>query len=42
MPIWIGAVLPMTPPVPNVNPMSLVGHVVYGGVLGLLYATFTE
>lgn len=41
MPIWVGAVLPMTPPVPNINPMSLVGHVVYGGLLGVLYAVFT-
>jgi hypothetical protein len=42
MPIWVGAVLPMTPPVPTINPMSFVGHIVYGGVLGLLYATVTE
>ena len=42
MPIWVGAVLPMTPPVPNINPMSLVGHVVYGGLLGLLYPVFTS
>jgi hypothetical protein len=41
MPAWVGAVLPMNPPVPNINPMSLVGHVVYGGVLGVLYAAFT-
>jgi hypothetical protein len=42
MPIWVGAVLPMNPPVPNINPMSLVGHVVYGGLLGLLYSVFTS
>ena len=42
MPIWVGAVLPMTPPVPTINPMSLVGHVVYGGLLGLLYPVFTS
>jgi len=41
MPAWVGAVLPANPPVPNINPMSLVGHVVYGGVLGVLYAAFT-
>ena len=40
MPAWVGAVLPMNPPVPDVNPMSLVGHVVYGGPLGVLYAAF--
>lgn len=42
MPLWVGAVLPATPPVPNVHPMSLVGHVVYGGLLGVLYAAFTD
>jgi len=42
MPIWVGAVLPMNPPVPNINPMSLVGHVVYGGLLGLMYSVFTS
>ena len=39
MPIWLDAVgFPMAPAVPNFNPMSLVGHVVYGGVLGATYA----
>jgi hypothetical protein len=42
MPLWVGAVLPMNPPVPTINPMSLVGHVVYGGLLGVLYAAFTS
>lgn len=38
MPIWLGAVgFPGTPPTPNFNPMSLVGHVVFGVVLGALY-----
>ncbi|MGM0590972.1 MAG: DUF6789 family protein [Halobacteriota archaeon] len=38
MPIWLGAVgFPGTPPLPNVNPMSLVGHIVYGVVLGVVY-----
>jgi hypothetical protein len=32
----------MNPPVPTINPMSLVGHVVYGGLLGVLYAAFTS
>ena len=39
MPIWLDAVgFPMAPAVPNFNPMSLVAHVVYGGVLGATYA----
>lgn len=39
MPIWLGAVgFPATPPLPNFNPMSLVGHLVYGLVLGVVYA----
>jgi uncharacterized membrane protein YagU involved in acid resistance len=39
MPIWLDAVgFPMAPAVPNFNPMSLAGHVVYGGVLGATYA----
>ncbi len=42
MPAWVGAMLPMNPPVPDVNPMSLVGHVVYGGLLGVLYTAFTD
>jgi hypothetical protein len=38
MPIWLDAVgFPMAPAVPNFNPMSLVGHVVYGAVLGAVY-----
>ncbi len=38
MPAWVGAMGPMSPPVPDVNPMSLVGHVVYGAVLGAVYS----
>lgn len=39
MPIWLGAVgFPGAPPLPNFNPMSLVGHAVYGLVLGGVYA----
>ncbi|MFC7224700.1 histidine kinase [Halalkalicoccus sp. GCM10025322] len=40
MPIWLGAVgFPATPPLPNVNAMSLVGHLAYGLVLGIVYAS---
>lgn len=38
MPIWLSAVgFPGAPPLPNFNPMSLVGHVVYGALLGVLF-----
>jgi uncharacterized membrane protein YagU involved in acid resistance len=38
MPIWLGAVgSPANPPFPNFNPQSLVGHVVYGLVLGVVF-----
>jgi uncharacterized membrane protein YagU involved in acid resistance len=39
MPAWIGAVTEMAPPVPDWNWLSLVGHVVYGVGLGVVYAT---
>lgn len=39
MPIWLSAVgSPASPPLPNVSATSLVGHVVYGAVLGVAYA----
>jgi len=37
MPAWVGAMLPLTPPVPDFNRESLAGHVVYGAILGALY-----
>ncbi len=38
MPIWLSAVgFPGAPPLPNFNPMSLLGHVVYGVILGALF-----
>ena len=43
MPVWLGAVgFPNTPPLPNFNPMSLVGHVVFGLILGVGYAYVVE
>ncbi|ELZ31567.1 hypothetical protein [Halorubrum distributum] len=43
MPIWLGAVgFPGAPPLPNVGVESLVGHVVYGAVLGGVYAATTD
>lgn len=38
MPIWLSTVgFPAAPPLPNLNPQTLPGHVVYGVVLGLAY-----
>ncbi|MFO7926296.1 MAG: histidine kinase [Halobacteriota archaeon] len=37
MPAWVGALGPMNPPVPDINPMSAVGHAVYGAILGGVY-----
>jgi uncharacterized membrane protein YagU involved in acid resistance len=38
MPIWLSAVgSPANPPLPNFNPQSLVGHVVYGLVAGIVF-----
>ncbi|MFW5917205.1 MAG: histidine kinase [Halorubrum sp.] len=39
MPIWLGAVgFPGAPPLPNIGVESLIGHVVYGVVLGGVYS----
>lgn len=39
MPIWLSTVgFPMAPPLPNVDVGSLLGHAVYGFVLGAGYA----
>jgi len=39
MPVWLGAVgSPASPPFPNFAPPSLLWHVVYGVVLGGVYA----
>lgn len=38
MPVWLSAVgFPGAPALPNISVMSLVGHVVYGAVLGAVY-----
>lgn len=43
MPIWLGAVgFPGTPPLPNFNPLSFVGHLVYGVVLGAAYPSLAD
>lgn len=38
MPLWMGALGMPAPGVPNLDPMSLVGHVVFGALLGGGYA----
>jgi hypothetical protein len=43
MPVWLSSVgFPGAPALPNFNPMSLVGHVVYGVVLGGVYTTLVR
>ena len=38
MPVWLSAVgSPASPPLPNFDPQSLVGHAAYGVVLGAVY-----
>jgi len=36
MPFWVGLVSPMAPPVPDPQPWSLLGHLLYGAYLGAL------
>lgn len=43
MPVWLGAVgSPASPPFPNFAPPSLLWHVVYGLVLGGVYAAIED
>lgn len=43
MPVWLSTVgSPASPPVPNFAPPSLLWHVVYGGVLGGIYAAVSD
>jgi uncharacterized membrane protein YagU involved in acid resistance len=37
MPLWLASIGMDAPTVPNVVPMSLLAHTVYGGVLGVVY-----
>ena len=37
MPAWLSVVTPASPAIPVINAQSLVGHVVYGVVLGTVY-----
>ncbi len=38
MPAWVGVMTEMAPPVPDWSGQSLMGHAVYGVILGLVYA----
>ena len=39
LPIWLSTVgFPQAPPLPNVGVSSLIGHLIYGGLLGGAYA----
>jgi len=38
MPAWLGAVGPASPPVPAINPISGLGHILYGAALGSVFA----
>lgn len=40
MPLWLSVVGLPSPGVPNINVQSLVGHLVYGVLLGALYPAF--
>ena len=42
MPAWVGAMTEMAPSVPDWNGQSLLGHALYGAVLGLLYALLAK
>lgn len=38
MPVWLSAVgFPKAPSAPNFSPMGLIGHLIYGAVLGASY-----
>ena len=42
MPLWMGAVQPVDPPVPDWNMMSFAGHIGFGVVLGVLYPVLLD
>ena len=37
MPLWLSSIGVQAPATPNIAPMSLLAHVAYGGVLGVVY-----
>lgn len=42
MPLWMQSIGLQGPGIPNINVQSLVGHVVFGGVLGAGYKVLLE
>ncbi len=43
MPVWLSSVgFQGAPPFPNFSPMGLVGHLIYGGVLGVSYPVIRD
>lgn len=42
MPAWMGGVTGMSPPVPDWNALSFIGHIVYGATLSGLYPLLTK
>lgn len=42
MPAWVGATLPMDPPVPDFNSASAMGHAVFGVLLGIVYGVLSK
>jgi len=42
MPVWLGAVGVEAPSPPNFDPMGLIGHLIYGAVLGAAYPAIKE
>ena len=42
MPAWVGTTTGMAPPVPEWNVDSLLGHAVYGALLGIVYAVLSR
>lgn len=42
MPLWLSAIGLPSPGVPNINVQSLVGHLVFGVLLGALYPLLTN
>ena len=43
MPVWLNFMgFPNAPEAPNFNPMGLIGHVIYGAVLGVSYPVIRD
>lgn len=40
MPLWVGTTTSLNPPVPDWQPWSLLGHIIYGAFLGSIIPVF--